>query len=93
MNPLDVLGPALREAIAQLIDERVEQRLAEIDARPAEPSPYLSVEETATYMRCSKQRVHDLTSSGRLRRVKDGTRTLLERSEVEQYLTNGRRTK
>ena len=93
VNPLDVLGPALRDAIEQIVADEVERRLAEIDARPAEqPSPYLSVEEAAAYLRCSRQRVYDLLSARRLTRIKDGSRTLLARSEVEEYL-NGRRTK
>jgi len=58
----------------------------------APESPYLSAEEAAAYLRCSRQRVYDLLSARRLTRIKDGSRTLLARSEVEEYL-NGRRTK
>jgi excisionase family DNA binding protein len=67
------------------------------DALPreaAEPaSPFLTIPEAAKYLCCpTRQRVDDLLSSGRLTRVKDGSRTLIARAELESYLnTNGRR--
>ena len=92
MNALDVLGPTLRAAIEQFVDQRVEQRLAAVlhdVMKPEERSPYMSVRECAAFLRCSEQRINDLTSSGRLRRSKDGTRTLLDRQEVEEYVARG----
>jgi excisionase family DNA binding protein len=50
------------------------------------PSPYLSIVETAAYLRCTRQRVDDLLSSGRLSRVKEGGRTLIARADVERHL-------
>ncbi|OAI56164.1 hypothetical protein AYO48_00040 [Gaiella sp. SCGC AG-212-M14] len=52
----------------------------------AEPSPYMTVPEAAEYLRCSRQRVDDLLSQGRLQRVKDGARTLIRRSDLEAHL-------
>lgn len=37
----------------------------------------------------NRQRVDDLLSSGRLERVKDGSRTLIRRSDLDAYLDNG----
>jgi excisionase family DNA binding protein len=47
------------------------------------PSPYLTTAEAAEYLRAKPQRVHDLLSSGRLGRFKDGSRTLFLRAELE----------
>jgi excisionase family DNA binding protein len=47
---------------------------------------YLSVAEVATYLRCTRQRVYDLCSQGALTRLKDGSRVLLDRNEVDAYL-------
>jgi excisionase family DNA binding protein len=70
--------------------ERIAQRAAEIvEARAAKPEaerPYLSVRETADYLRCSRQRVYDLLSQGALRRLKDGARVLVARDELDAYL-------
>jgi excisionase family DNA binding protein len=46
----------------------------------------MTVPEAAEFLRCRRQRVDDLLSSGRLRRYKDGRRTLVSRAELEEYL-------
>lgn len=69
----------LAERVAQL-----EQRLAVL-TRQAE-SPYLTVLEAATLLRAKRQRVDDLLSQRRLTRYKDGSRTLVSRSELDEYL-------
>jgi excisionase family DNA binding protein len=73
-----VLVEAVAERAAELVLERLE-------LRPA--SPYLSVDEAAEYLRCSKQRIYDLLSSGRLTRLKDGSRVLQLRSELDQHVS------
>ncbi len=55
----------------------------------ARESPYLTIEETAAYLRCRRQRVDDLLSQRRLSRIKDGARTLISRVELEAYLRRG----
>jgi len=74
--------PELLEAIAQ--------RAAEIvisNSRPVDNgSPFLTVEEAATYLRAKRHRVDDLLSKGVLTRHKDGSRTLILRSELEAYM-------
>lgn len=55
------------------------------------PSPLMTIPEAATYLRCSRQRVDDLLSQRRLERVKDGSRTLVRRQDVEHYLARSRR--
>ena len=70
---------------AELDDDAVATIAAAVTPQPA-PSPYLSIPEAADHLRCTRQRIDDLLSTGRLTRIKDGTRTLIERAEVEAYL-------
>lgn len=82
-----VIPPALLESIARRVLELMAEqgRLAE----PATVSEFMTVEEAADYLRCSRQRVYDLVSSRRLPKYRDGTRVLLKRSDIDAYLTKG----
>lgn len=64
--------------------EALEARLAATE--PVEASPYMTILEAAEFLRCSRQRIDDLLSQRRLPRIKDGSRTLLSRNEIERYL-------
>jgi excisionase family DNA binding protein len=70
--------------------EQIAQRAAAIVAArlPAVPSAsrYLTVEEAAAYIRAKPQRIYDLRSSRRLTRHHDGTRALVSRAELDEYL-------
>lgn len=71
--------------------EAIAQRAAEIirdQARPTVPD-ILTPAEAADYMRCSRQRVYDLTSQGRLKVCKDGSRNLYRRGDLDAYLDGG----
>jgi excisionase family DNA binding protein len=46
----------------------------------------MTIPEAAEYLRCSRQRVDDLLSQGRLTRIKEGRRTLVARAEIEAHL-------
>jgi excisionase family DNA binding protein len=65
----------------EVVAERVAALLAQ---QPV--SPYMTVDEAADYLRCSRQRIYDLLSSRRLTRLKDGSRVLLLRSELDAHL-------
>jgi excisionase family DNA binding protein len=56
------------------------------DMAVREASPYLTVEEAAEYLRCKPKRIYDLTSQRRLPHVKDGSRTLLRRADLDAHL-------
>ncbi len=84
---LAALAPDLVEAIDQLVEESVRETLATVGA-PS--SPWLSIVEAAELLRCKRQRVDDLLSQGRLARYKDGSRTLVSRIELEEYLRKQR---
>jgi len=70
---------ALALHVAAILDERARQTV------PTE-SPYLAVAEAATYLCCTRQRIYDLCSQGSLTRLKDGSRVLLDRAELDEYL-------
>src|SRR5687767_5261735 len=81
-------------ALPQVFIEAVARRAAEIvldqlDQRHQATSPYLTVKEAAAHLRCSRQRVYDLLSSGQLSRKKDGARVLVSRTEIEEHLDGG----
>lgn len=78
---------SLDSAIRELVAEEIARQLAVLPAAsPQPPSPYMTVPEAAEYLRCSRQRVDDLLSQGRLSRFKDGRRTLVSRVELRRYL-------
>ena len=56
-DALAFLSESARAALEQLVDELVEQRLAEIQANLSvdEPSPYMTVIEAAEYLCCAQQ--------------------------------------
>lgn len=69
--------------------ERIARRAAELAAqamRPAAQPELMTVPEAAEHLRCKRQRVDDLLSQRRLTRIKDGSRTLVARAELEAYL-------
>ena len=76
--------PAVVEALVEQVTAMVLERLAE--QPPAERSEYLTVAEAAEVLRCSRQRVYDLVSSGRLARYRDGTRVLVSRADLDAHL-------
>jgi excisionase family DNA binding protein len=71
----------LVEAIAQRAAEIVAERQAVEEA-----TPYLTVDEAADYLRCKPKRVYDLCSQRRIPFVKDGSRTLLRRADLDAHL-------
>jgi excisionase family DNA binding protein len=73
----DALRDLLRNAL--LADQTERSKAGLID-------PYLTASQAANYMACDKRRIYDLTSSGRLRYVKDGSRLLIRQSWIDSYL-------
>lgn len=78
---------ALADRLADRLGPRLEAFLAGRQAAPEPGPPYLTIEQAAEYLGCSsRQRVDDLLSSGKLTRIKEGRRTLVERAEIERML-------
>jgi len=84
------LAPDVLDAIEELVADQVDERLRAATIKRRLPD-YLTPAEAAKVLRCDRQRVYDLVSSGRLAKRKDGTRTLIPRADLEAYLANGRR--
>lgn len=88
---------ALAHALLAELDDAALDQLADalaprIAARTAAPiPPYLTPQEAGEYLRATKQRVYDLVSSGRLKRVRDGGRSLIRRDDLDAYLAGGDR--
>lgn len=71
------------------IVEAIAARVAGLIEPGTSPSPLLDVKEAAAYLRCEPKRVYDLTSQRRIAFVKDGSRTLIRREALDQYLAKG----
>lgn len=71
------------------IVEAIAARVAGLIGPGTSPSPLLDVKEAATYLRCEPKRIYDLTSQRRIAFVKDGSRTLIRREALDQYLAKG----
>ena len=81
-------GQPLALAVPPELIERVAERVVELlDERqpPAEPE-LLDVTETAEFLRCGRQRIYDLVSQDRLPHLKDGSRVLIRRADLLEYL-------
>lgn len=65
------------------------ERLAPRLGQPAQTDGWLTVGEAAEYLRCPKSRVYSLVSARRIPFVKDGSRTLFRRSELDSWLRVG----
>jgi excisionase family DNA binding protein len=84
-GPLSVdLSPAAIEKIASVVKAEVMQELA-IERKT---SPYLTVNEAADYLRCSAQRIYDLCCSRKLAPLKDGSRSLFRRDDLDAVLSS-----
>lgn len=77
----------LPDDVLEQISSRAAQLALELlTSEPTAPTAFMTVAETAELLRCSRQRVYDLVSSGRLTRYKDGSRVLINRGELLHYL-------
>lgn len=70
----------------ELIDQVV-QRVLDVLAQQGpsiQPDPWMTVADAAAYLACRKQRIYNLVSQGRLRHMKDGSRTLFRRQWLDE---------
>lgn len=82
---VQVLLDALDDDALDTLAERLLPHLK----TPAQPDGWLTVGEAAEYLRCPKSRVYSLVSARRIPFVKDGSRTLFRRSELDSWLRVG----
>lgn len=78
------------EFLEELVERVTARVLEHLDVERPEPSPFLSVEQACAFLGgCSRQRIYDLRSSGRLGRYGDGTRVLISRAELQEHVRKG----
>ena len=85
--PPDVLDAA-EAFVAQKVHEEIARILRGSDGRASGPS-YSTSRRPPRSLRCDEQRIYDLVTSGRLPKLKDGSRVLVRRNAVEAYLAGG----
>ncbi len=76
--------PELLDAIATRVADELERRGTVTGNTPA--SPWLDVDQAASYLATSRQRVYDLCAAGDLRPAKDGRRSLFRAEWLDAYL-------
>jgi excisionase family DNA binding protein len=86
-----VIADPLALSVPEELVEKIATRAAaivleQLHAAENGDSPYLTITEAAEILRAKRHRVDDLLSRGTLTRIKDGTRTLVSRAELEDYL-------
>jgi excisionase family DNA binding protein len=85
---LPVELPGLGEVTVRLGPEALDRLRAELgaDERPRAPVPsrWLTAQEAADVLRCTRRRIYALVADGRLKRHGDGRRLLVRRREVER---------
>jgi excisionase family DNA binding protein len=80
----------LTDAQLDAIAERVAAKLADRrQPTAADAKRWMTVAEASDYLACSRQRVYDLRSSGRLSRHGDGRRGLVDREELDALVREG----
>jgi excisionase family DNA binding protein len=80
-----ILLAELDDDALDMLAERLRSRLEM--AAPADG--WMTVAEAADYLRCPTSRVYSLTSARRIPCVKDGSRVLFRRSELDEWLRAG----
>jgi excisionase family DNA binding protein len=81
----DLFGPELVAAIEQLVDERVEARLAELE-QPARftLAPWLTLEQAAERLGCTTDAVRMRAKRGRLESRRQGRRLYISADSVDR---------
>jgi excisionase family DNA binding protein len=83
----DPLAIGLPEKLVDEIARRAASLvLQELQPHEHDASPYVTIPEAAELLRAKRHRVDDLLSRGTLTRIKDGSRTLILRAEIDDYL-------
>src|SRR5213595_482728 len=79
-----VIPSAALEMLADRLEPFLRNRLSV--QGEAKVTEFLTVDEAAALLRCRRGRIYDLVSSRRLPRLKDGSRVLIRRADIDAYL-------
>jgi excisionase family DNA binding protein len=84
---LSDLEATVRQLVREIVREELERHLVAPTA--ADASPWLSIAESAVYLRVSERKVHRMIKDGRIRSTTIGRRRLLHRDHLDEYATTG----
>lgn len=89
-------APLVAALIDALDDQALDQLAAllapRLNLQPGPTSPWLNVDEAASYLRCSRQAIYDRVHDGALKPSRDGRRLLFNRAALDAYLANNTTT-
>ncbi|HEY3123358.1 MAG TPA: helix-turn-helix domain-containing protein [Thermoanaerobaculia bacterium] len=85
MTTLDLFA-GLEERIRVIVDELVDERVAELNR-----SPWMNVKEAADYLRCGTSRLYKLTAADAIPHFKEEGRLLFNREDLDEWLEGFRR--
>lgn len=71
--------------IVEAVKQRVLSEIAESN-QPSETPEFVTIDEACEFLRCNKQRIYDLRSSGRLTRFSDGSKALVSTAELRRHI-------
>jgi excisionase family DNA binding protein len=89
MSASDIAKALIAELDDDTLDLLAERLAPRLPGATTTKDGWLSVEEAAEHLRCPTSRIYSLTSAGRIPFVKDGSRTLFRRSELDVWLRAG----
>jgi excisionase family DNA binding protein len=69
--------------------ERIAQALRDAGGREFDAEPWYDVDGAAAYLACSRKRIYDLVSQGRLRVGRDGRRLVFRREWLDAVIELG----
>mgnify|MGYP000156123504 CR=1 FL=1 len=69
--------------------KRIAEALCDAEGRQAEAEPWYDVDGAAAYLACSRKRIYDLVSEGRLRVGRDGRRLVFRREWLDAVIELG----
>ena len=78
----------ISEEVIELIAARAAQLTWQLELEENPPSPYMTADEAAEFLRCKPKRIYDLRTSGRLTRLNEGGRALVLRTEIERMVVD-----
>lgn len=71
--------------------ERIAQALRDAKGREVDAEPWYDVDGAAAHLACSRKRIYDLVSQGRLRAGRDGRRLVFRREWLDAVIELGGR--
>jgi excisionase family DNA binding protein len=75
--------------VPEQLVEAIAQRAAQLVQELAQPEPWIGVQEAAEHLSCPRSRIYRAVSARAIPYVKDGSRVLFRRSELDAWVREG----